>query len=172
VKEEKKATKATQGDRNPFWAAFEAATNIQARNPEDQPKELNILENSFAKLDEESQRRLVFLLSKRVLEGDAKIQSLFVTARIAKMIAVAYNTSAVKKLLDNGLMLSDLISVGLAEIRKKDNGRPFIVYFLGKEALQKASKELRTHGKIGPAMIIEDHLRRGERYKLLAEAAH
>jgi len=163
--------KDEKATKDSFWVAFEAATNVTARNPEDQPEKLNLLEVSLAKLDAESQKRLVFHIAKTVLEGETRIQSLFAVARIANMRQVAYNASVVKKILDEGLTFADLLNTGLVEIRKKEGGRPFTIYFFGREALEKASHELRTSGNIGPAKILDDHLRRGERHKLLAEAA-
>jgi len=164
--------KITQKNQNPFWTAFNAAQKINTQKPgEDQSEEFGLLEASIAKLDKETQKRLVFLMAKKVLEGNLQIQPLFAVARIAKMITVAYNASVIKKATEEGLTFSDLCQVGLAEIRKREDGKPSITYRLGKEALKEASQKLRMSGKINSAKIIEDHLRRGERNKALAEAA-
>jgi len=158
--------------RNPFWVAFDAIQKINARNPrKDQPEELNSMITVVEKMNMQTQRRLVFFCAKKVLEGDSKIQGLFAVAKMSKMIAIAYNTSAIKKAIEvEGLSFDDLIQSGLVKIKKNNTGRPSTIYFFGKDSLENASKKLRTNGHIEAAKVLEDHLRRGERVKALAEA--
>lgn len=157
----------------PLPAAMQAAKKIVTKRPDqDQKDDLANLCAAIDKLNEDGRRTLVFRLMSEVLEEMTPIQSLFAAARYCRMQGVAFNTAAVKTAMREGnLTLSDLRDIGLAEIRLDKERRPYVVYYVGHERLLGAARKLRQAGNAAAAQVLETHLRREEKNRLLAEFA-
>ncbi len=160
--------------KNPFWQAVDAAKEITTRNPEErQPEKHQQLLTILKGLSKKTQLAVLFRLVNEVLEEQASIQGLFAVAREIGILPVAHGASAILKVIREGCSFDDLQDSGLAEIRTREanNGaKAYIVYFVGQKALWGAAEHFRKTEQISFAQVLEEHLRRGERYRRLARA--
>ncbi len=169
--------KTTDDSRNngSFWPAVNAAKKITERNPDkDQLDEYRVLVTAMGKLDSESQQAVVWWVINDVLGGTTttQIQAAFAVARIVRpqMTHLVHNAAVVNQLVMDGVELSTLISLGLAEIRTKKGGNPRVVYKIGVTALEEAAQKLKSNGEAEMAGIVSRHLRKQKEFQLLAEA--
>ena len=171
--------KTTDDSRNngSFWPAVNAAKKITERNPDkDQLDEYRVLVTAMGKLDSESQQAVVWWVINDVLGGTTttQIQAAFAVARIVRpqMTHLVHNAAVVNQLVMEGIELSRLISLGLAEIRTKGD-RPRVVYKIGAVALKEAAEGLKNSGEDGEAElagVVTRHLRKQKEFQLLAAA--
>lgn len=169
---EKKENKVENSTPNPFMAALQAARQITSNRPhEDQPKELEMLRAAIKKLGGDKMPSIVFRFVGDVLENRSPVQVLFAVAREAHMLGVAHNTAAIAKAIrKNGLMSSDLVNAGIAEVREDKNGNRYFNYKVGHEAIAAAVAKLREAGKTVAAALLAEYIREADRRHTLAAA--
>ncbi|MBI2626234.1 MAG: hypothetical protein HYW69_01415 [Candidatus Nealsonbacteria bacterium] len=165
-----RAPQTTAREYTPFGSALWNARQITTRRPDQEQVEIfTALQKAVSQLDEDGKRNLVFRLQKEVMEDKGcGIPGLFTVCRMARMLAVAASTAAVRQ---TGLTFGGLQAAGLAEAKPGRDGKDaYVVYKFGALNLVEAAKKLRRNSNVTAAKVLEEHISRGERNRALREA--